>query len=95
MKLNNKYNQTIYAGVTNLQPRQVPQWAKAEGLERIRPLKELWKLTTGVKLVENKMDTVCRNEQKNYLEDVRYALSESLYKLAAAICPKQMRGSTD
>lgn len=45
MKLNNKYNQTIYAGVTNLQPRQVPQWAKAEGLERIRPLKELWKLT--------------------------------------------------
>ena len=95
MKLNNKYNQTIYAGVTNLQPRQVPQWAKAEGLERIRPLKELWKLTTGVKLVENKMDTVCRNEQKNYLEDVRYALSESLYKLAAAICPEQMRGSTD
>lgn len=95
MKLNNKYNQTIYAGVTNLQPRQVPQWAKAEGLERIRPLKELWKLATGVKLVENKMDTVCRNEQKNYLEDVRYALSESLYKLAAAICPEQMRGSTD
>lgn len=44
MKLNNKYNQTIYAGVTNLQSRQVPQWAKAEGLERIRPLKELWKL---------------------------------------------------
>ena len=55
MKLNNKYNQTIYAGVTNLQPRQVPQWAKAEGLERIRPLTELWKLSTAVKMVEEKM----------------------------------------
>ncbi len=95
MKLNNKYNQTIYAGVTNLQPRQVPQWAKAEGLERIRPLKELWKLSTVVKSVENKIDSVCMEEPKHYWEDVRYALSESLYKLAAAICPEQMRGSAD
>ena len=95
MKLNNKYNQTIYAVVTNLQPRQVPQWAKAEGLERIRPLKELWKLSTVVKSVENKIDSVCMEEPKHYWEDVRYALSESLYKLAAAICPEQMRGSAD
>lgn len=95
MKLNNKYNQTIYAGVTNLQPRQVPQWANAEGLERIRPLKELWKLSTVVKSVENKIDSVCMEEPKHYWEDVRYALSESLYKLAAAICPEQMRGSAD
>lgn len=92
MKLNNKYNQTIYAGVTNLQQRQVPQWAKAEGLERIHPLKELWKLSTGVKPVENKMDVACMDEPKHYWEDVRYALSETLYKLAAAICPEQMRG---
>ena len=95
MKLNNKYNQTIYAGVTNLQPRQVPQWAKAEGLERIRPLTELWKLSTAVKTVEEKMDVACMDEPKHYWEDVRYALSESLYKLAAAICPEQMRGSAD
>ena len=95
MKLNNKYNQTIYAGVTNLQSRQVPQWAKAEGLESVRPLRELWNLSTAVKSVEEKMDSVCMDEPKNYWSDVRYALSESLYKLAAIICPEQMRGSAD
>jgi hypothetical protein len=46
MNWNNKMNeQMVYAGLTDLQPRQVPQWAQAENLERIRPLRELWKLS--------------------------------------------------
>ena len=96
MNWNNKMNeQMVYAGLTDLQPRQVPQWAQAEGLESVRPLRELWNLSTAVKSVEEKMDSVCMDEPKNYWSDVRYALSESLYKLAAVICPEQMRGSAD
>lgn len=46
MNWNNKMNeQMVYAGLTDLQPRRVPQWAQAENLERIRPLSELWKLS--------------------------------------------------
>ena len=46
MNWNNKMNeQMVYAGLTDLQPKQVPQWAQAENLERIRPLRELWKLS--------------------------------------------------
>lgn len=37
--------QMVYAGLTDLQPRQVPQWAQSENMERIHPLRELWKFS--------------------------------------------------
>ena len=49
MNWNNEMkNGTGYMNYHALQPKQIPKWAKAENLEMIRPLCELWGLSNTV-----------------------------------------------
>ena len=87
MNWNNEMkNGTGYMNYHALQPKQIPKWAKAENLEMIRPLCELWGLSNTVDRTRKQISF----KKIDLFKNVRYTMSEILYKMAASICPEQL-----